>query len=551
MLVSNGKMAELHMKKNKLVRTLGMGFTAIAVAVSVSLSGIRSEAAPSYLKAATYVSDAWVSNFWNSESDHMDEELAQIAADGFNSIVLVVPWREFQPGVLPVSYNRYAFQKLDKVMNAARAHGLMVELRVGYVWDYYNDDVTTGRFRDLLKDSSTRAAWLAYAKQIYRTASAHSNFHGGFMTWEDFWNYIEDAGNLGRGANSRIAAKNCGYQAWLKKHYSLKQVNEYYQPKEVFTSYDNIYIPARKDYAFKLFYDFYYDFLNDLLEDTQKVFPGLSMEVRLDVDPVSAQDGNGETGASHYGTFQCGNAEYTSLMYSVSMGYGFGNVLSAEEAIKTMNEQLSLVRANNGGKPVFIDQLLYMDATEGFEQNARLAESHRGAYLTGIPDTLRTHTNGYAVWTYRNYTNNPVYNHQFALGTRGWNVTGGRVVERAGSNQLYLESGGSLSQKVGHRIGGRSTHDGHVRFTADSDGPATLTVKLGAMSRTVEVNGARQYDLNLGRRGFYEVSFEADGDLYLDNIHVYNFVQDGQLRDIDGNELSCMSAMRSLNASMD
>lgn len=54
------------------------------------------------------------------------------------------------------------------------------------------------------------------------------------------------------------------------------------------------------------------------------------------------------------------------------------------------------------------------------------------------------------------------------------------------------------------------------------------------MSRTVEVNGARQYDLNLGRRGFYEVSFEADGDLYLDNIHVYNFVQDGQLRDIDG-----------------
>ena len=67
----------------------------------------------------------------------MDEELAQIAADGFNSIVLVVPWREFQPGVLPLSYNRYAFQKLDKVMNAARAHGLMVELRVGYVWDYY------------------------------------------------------------------------------------------------------------------------------------------------------------------------------------------------------------------------------------------------------------------------------------------------------------------------------------------------------------------------------------------------------------------------------
>lgn len=538
------------MKMKKLVRAAGAGITAAVVALSLTVSGIRSEAAPSYLKAATYVSDAWVSNFWNSESDHMDEELAQIAADGFNSIVLVVPWREFQPGVLPVSYNRYAFQKLDKVMNAANAHGLMVELRVGYVWDYYNDDVVTGRFRDLLKDPSTRAAWLAYAKQIYRTASAHSNFYGGFMTWEDFGNYVEDAANLGKGANSRNAAKECGYQTWLKKHYSLKQVNEYYQPAEKFTSYDNVYIPARKEYAYKLFYEFYDDFLNDLLEDTQKVFPNLSMEVRLDVDPVDAQDGNGQVGASHYGTFPCADAGYTSLMYSVSMGHGFGDVLSTQEAIKTMNEQLSLVRANNGGKPVFIDQLLYMDATEGFEQNARLAESHRGAFLTGIPDTLRAHTNGYAVWTYRNYTNNPVYNHQFALGTRGWNVTNGSVMERNGSSQLLLQSGGSLAQKVGHRIGGRTTHDGHVRFTADSDEPAVLTVKLGSMSQTVEVNGPKQYDLNLGRKGFYEVSFETDGDVYLDNIHVYNFVQDGQLRDIDGNELSCMGAMRTLNASM-
>lgn len=538
------------MKMKKLVRAAGAGITAAVVALSLTVSGIRSEAAPSYLKAATYVSDAWVSNFWNSESDHMDEELAQIAADGFNSIVLVVPWREFQPGVLPVSYNRYAFQKLDKVMNAANAHGLMVELRVGYVWDYYNDDVVTGRFRDLLKDPSTRAAWLAYAKQIYRTASAHSNFYGGFMTWEDFWNYVEDAANLGKGANSRNAAKECGYQTWLKKHYSLKQVNEYYQPAEKFTSYDNVYIPARKEYAYKLFYEFYDDFLNDLLKDTQKVFPNLSMEVRLDVDPVDAQDENGQVGASHYGTFPCADAGYTSLMYSVSMGHGFGDVLSAQEAIKTMNEQLSLVRANNGGKPVFIDQLLYMDATEGFEQNARLAESHRGAFLTGIPDTLRAHTNGYAVWTYRNYTNNPVYNHQFALGTRGWNVTNGSVMERNGSSQLLLQSGGSLAQKVGHRIGGRTTHDGHVRFTADSDEPAVLTVKLGSMSQTVKVNGPKQYDLNLGRKGFYEVSFETDGDVYLDNIHVYNFVQDGQLRDIDGNELSCMGAMRTLNASM-
>ena len=57
---------------------------------------VVSEAAvPGKLKSVTYVSDAWVINFWNTESDHMEEELAQIAADGFNSIVLAVPGGNF------------------------------------------------------------------------------------------------------------------------------------------------------------------------------------------------------------------------------------------------------------------------------------------------------------------------------------------------------------------------------------------------------------------------------------------------------------------------
>lgn len=54
-----------------------------------------------------------------------------------------------------------------------------------------------------------------------------------------------------------------------------------------------------------------------------------------------------------------------------------------------MNEQLSLVRANNGGKPVFIDQLLYQDATEGFEQKQDWQKAIAGRTLPE-PDTLRT-----------------------------------------------------------------------------------------------------------------------------------------------------------------
>lgn len=506
--------------------------------------------APHYMKSATYVSDVWVSNFWSSESDHMDEELAQIAADGFNSIILVIPWREFQPSIEPISYNSYTFKKLDKIMKSAEIHGLGVMFRVGYTWDYCNDDVSALRFRELLRDRATRAGWIDYARKLYEVGTAYPNFYGGFITWEDFWNYVEDATSFGNGTYSINEARKIGFQNYLKKHYTMKEINEAYGQENLFQKVDQVYIPRRSQYAYKLFYEFYDDYLNTLLADTQKVFPNLSMEVRLDVDPVDNIAGEGQVGVPHYQTFPCGDSEFTSVMYSVSMGRAAGQLVTAPEAINTMNEQLATVQANNGDKPVYIDQLLYMDATEGFEHNARLHESHRSAYLTALPDTLRRFTNGYAVWSYRNYTNNPVYNNQFALGSRGWTVTGGTVTARDGSNQMLLAAGGKLEQKVGHRISGRNTHENHVRFTADCDGTAVVTVALGKNTQQIEVQGSQMYDLNFGKISYYDVSFTTDAGVYLDNVEVYNFVQDGQLYDIDGNELSCLGAMRTLNAAM-
>ena len=525
---------------------------AAALGLSLAAASVVSvqAAVPAYLKGATYVSDAWVSNFWNTESDHMEEELAQIAADGFNCIVLAIPWREFQPTVMPVAYNSYAMEKLDRVMETAERHGLAVEFRVGYTWDYYAEENAPNRFRRLLQEPETRRAWLDYVGRIYEVGSAHPNFHGGFITWEDFWNYVESAGNFGTGKNSRIEAEKCGYQEYLEKHYTIEQLNEIYQPSTAFESYSDVYIPGRRDYAFRLFYEFYDDFLNQLLTESQKRFPNLSMEVRLDVDPVSNREGTGNMGVSHYNTFSCGNSGYTSLMYSVSMGRSFGQVISASDAVHTMNEQLVIVKSHNEGKPVFIDQLLYMDATEGFEGNARLLGSHRGLFLMSLPATLRSYTNGYAVWTYRNYANNPVYNCQFVLGSRGWTVKNASTQEHNGSMQMYFQPGGSITQKIGHRIGGRTTHDNFVRFTAESSTPVNLTVVLGTAEQQVQVNGSGSFELNFGPVNFYDVTFQADGPVYLDNVQVYNFIQDGQLRDMDGSELSCLGAMRVLNGAM-
>ena len=519
----------------------------MALAAGFLSYGSVEDTPPKQLKSVTYVSDAWVMNFWNSESDHMEEELAQIAADGFNSIILAVPWREFQPDTDPVQYSDYAFDKLDRIMRAARDQGLWVSLRVGYTWDHCGGEVPQIRYRKLLGDEKTRAMWLDYAEKLYHAVSGYENFYGGFLAWEDFWNYMEDAPGLFPSERAGIdEARRIGFQRYLEEHYTLEQVNEYFSPERPLKGFGQVGIPKRDSPAYKLFYEYYDDFLMKLLQDTQQVFPELSMEVRLDVDPVEGI-GGGKVGAAHYQTFPCGEAPYTALMYSVTMGQDFNRVITAADAVSMMEQQLKKVKEHNGGKPIFIDQLLYMDETPGFEHNARLAVEERNAYLIGISEILRTYTNGYAVWSYRNYANNAVFNSQFALGDQGWDTRGVRIVQRDGSNQAWIQGGGSIAQDVGHRISVKQKFENHVRFTADSDRPVKLSIILGSETQEVMVDGKGQYDLNFGSAEYRQVRFRADGDVYLDNINVYNFVQDGQIYDLDGNELSCLAGVRELN----
>lgn len=509
--------------------------------------GEAGDTPPKLLKSVTYVSDAWVMNFWNSESDHMEAELARIAQDGFNSIILAVPWREFQPETDPVKYSDYAFEKLDRIMRAAKNQGLWVSLRVGYTWDHCGGEVPQIRYRKLLGDERTRAGWLDYAKKLYESVSGYENFYGGFLAWEDFWNYMEDAPGLFAAERTGIdEARRIGFQKYLEEHYTLDQVNEYFSPERPMEGFGQVGIPKRNSPAYKLFYEYYDDFLMRLLWDTQQVFPGLSMEVRLDVDPVEGV-GGGQVGAAHYQTFPCGDASYTALMYSVSMGQGFDRVITAAEAVSTMEKQLRTVKEHNGGKPIFIDQLLYMDETPGFEHNARLAADQRNDYLVGIGGILNTYTNGYAVWSYRNYANNAVFNGQFALGAQGWETRGVSIVQRGGSSQAWLRDGGSIAQDVGHRLSAKQKFENHVRFTADSDRPVKLSVTLGGETQEVTVDGKGQYDLNYGATEYLQVRFRANGDVYLDNVSVYNFVQDGQLYDMDGAELGCLEGVRRLN----
>ena len=116
--------------------------------------------------------------------------------------------------------------------------------------------------------------------------------------------------------------------------------------------------------------------------------------------------------------------------------------------------------------------------------------------------------------------------------------------------RCICRTGGSISQQIGHKIAGKKAHDNIVRCTAKSSQPVTVSVTLGQQTKEVQVMGEGKYELNFDRLEYDMITFRAYGGVYLDNIDIYNFVQDGQLYDIDGNELNCLQAMRTLNAAM-
>ena len=74
-----------------------------------------------------------------------------------------------------------------------------------------------------------------------------------------------------------------------------------------------------------------------------------------------------------------------------------------------------------------------------------------------------------------------------------------------------------------------------------------MTIMYGYRTEEVLVDGEMHFDLNFGPSEYDLVEFRARDEVYLDNICVYNFVQDGQVYDLDGNALSCLDGLRTLN----
>lgn len=497
-----------------------------------------------YLKSATYYSDDWMVNFWNGESDNMEMELKQIADDGFNSIILVVPWREFQPE--RGSYNSYAIRKLHRVMNAADSMGLSVMLRVGYTWDYYPEGKpATARVDELPFEMRMRKQWMEYIERIYKEASSHKSFAGGFATWEDFWTFVNTATAYGNGKKSIERAMSSGYTEYILKSYDIEEIREIYGNRGI--TEESIYFPSKASYGLKLFYEWYDEFLMELIEESQQYFPDLSFEIRLDGDRVLRHDGSTEW-YTHEKSFSKLSSSYASAMYGVPMFIGGGRV-SAGRALQGTQQALSFAALS--GKPVYVEQLLFTESTLGYEAQAKIYPEEEPLYLQSVSGLLKSMTNGYGIWVYRDYGNNKLFNAQFGLSDKGWDMSGNvGIQERDGSNQARFAKGGSISQQLKPSTGTQNGKDTTVRFQLS--GAGRVTVSLGNESHSYSVKeGEKSIREKLFSGNTGVLRFECtDGYVFIDNVNAHNFVTEGHIYKLDGSGDYCLSSIRALNSQL-
>ena len=529
-------------------------FAALAMIGLMSVSALCCQPAyaaerPSYLKSVTYFGDEWPINYWGSEDKDMAANFEKIKADGFNSIILVIPWREFQPADGTQEFNPVAFERLNQVMTCAAEHDLWVVLRIGYSWDYYGASELPARFGGLVNEGSAdRALWLQYCQAIYQAASAHPNFHSGFITWEDFWDYVHNMGRNYDLAKMRELAATSGYQQYLSERYSLEYVSAKYGTS--FGSFAEVYLPKRSMEAAELFFEFYDDMLNGLLAQSQTVFPGLSMEVRADGDPVYRQDGSMYY-YSHHVTYPCNGAEYSALMYSVSMGQkNESDRISAGEALAATDRNLDALGALSG-KKYYAEQLLYMDTTEEFSYNTQVHDEEVDDYVCGLAPILQKNTMGYGLWVYRNYVNNCVYNGQFGLDTTGWRFSGNCNVEEVdGTMMACLAKGSSITQNLTGRMSGGKVQ---VEFYAKPEfSNSVVTVTIGSKTQEIKVPKAGTYTCQFTYpwNEEFTITIGSNKRAYVDDVRVYTYEQYGRIYDKEGNEQDLADDFRFLNSQL-
>lgn len=509
-------------------------------------------AAPaSYLKGVTYFGDSSPTTYWNSNIQRAADDFKEIRADGFNTVILVVPWGEFQPGVNPVRFNDDAFKRLSQVCNAAKQEGLNVFVRVSYLWDFYPDVQMPNfqRANALLSNDSLMLAWKQYLKRIGVATQGCGTGH--FIAWEDFWFMLEVATFDAKAKRVAEHARQVSFDAWVRANAGPEFLNRNEVTAQRLGHYP---FPPRNspDYALVLRW-FDDQFVQRLMPTVASILPGASMEVRADDDPIYRGD-KLQSWFSHKKTYKVKSSPYVMTYWAPAIGAkNLSDFESASKVTERFSYMQKKISASTGNK-IFIEQFLFKDNTPEAAHNTKIAPEQLSEFLKGIASPLLRLTSGYALWGARDYDASLLFNGFFSLGELGWQFTDGAVVKKAGNfNVAQLIPGAAVQQTVPLLRGNAPGLAKSTTLRLQATGPGTLEVSFAGGVKSVTI-GTRTQEVSVALPlAFTDANLKISalaGNIAVSDVYLYFHSHVSDVRSAQGQPRQHLEDIRKLNQSL-
>ena len=497
--------------------------------------------------AAHYFGRQWPKNFIAGfRREHVAEDFARLRADGFDTVVLLVSWGDFQPVIEPCcSDDERAYERLHFLLDRASEAGLKVMLRLGYAWSFHPQSGDAGdRQHRLMNQPPARAAYQRFLARVGREVADHPQVVLGFMSWEDQW--LRRVDESARG----------DYEEYLA---TLPP-----DPTRPASLPDPVAQPV-------LFHG-YWDWLviEKLYKPALPLFPALSYEARVDGEPRFETGPDGQPAVvewiGHDGMARLPPGQVLTIYWAPFWGaLNQGEQLPAGRSLELFEVLLKQSREKSV-RPLFIDQFNFVDNTPGHESNAVLRPEeiasflHRSVCLMKANDVV-----GYGLWTAQDYLENSLHNPSFGYGLEGWRLE--RVAGKpeaalqalpSGDFQLQLVDGDRLTQVVPGRHGrlprsGDALPD-RVCVEADVITPGRLGVQAGtgtAIDLDFDLTGRQRRCADVESRPVgtdLPLSLTLHGGgMALREVQLFDHVQYGGLYDPQGQPGPLLDPVRRMN----
>ena len=513
-----------------------------------------------FIRAVTYFGRSQPVNFWDAAPlAEVPGHLARIRDDGFNTVILVVPWRGFQRTLCPSTFDPVNIEKLRRILGAVDRAGLGSILRVGYAWN--NDpDSELGvdeRGLGLFTRQEVRDAWVVYLGTLKRVAASVSGFRFAFFSWEDLPSIRQLM--VHRSKEQRLAlAEATGFRAFLRSRYDLAKLAQLYG--ETLRDYSDVYIPLPVCEAYRTYNEFVNRALGDLLTLGRTVWPRLTMQVRADFDRV-------EIGGEIVWVENDVRAWDPNLRVSYYFPYMYaqncGETLSAREALANLAHMME--RLSDGGRNPkhFLDQFVFYDESPQFRHWASIDASELPEFLVGAVDVLKTLSRGYGIWNYFDYRDNHLYNPSFLRGLHGWKACGEVSVRSVGDFSAWamLAPGAHLSQQMVPEWRGNATNlyesvsfralaavadaPGRLRLSTNGTVEAEVTIAPGEPR---EVTAELRPGLHRGAEvAKFSIENFGSAPVELTELCVWGFVYRSCIYDEEGRPGRLLQHIRAMN----